>query len=153
MDRTAPTYKNHRYTIEIVSRAVWLYIRFSLSLRDVVEMLLERGVVIFYQTTVNGATSNVPSMCVCAAKHREKQISGSSTKSRYAFMAGNAGCGGRLTRTVRFSMRSFRRAATPKQPSCLLMRLLKKQGLPPKRMNTDKLRSYGVAKRQVMPTV
>jgi putative transposase len=33
------------------------------------------------------------------------------------------------------------------------MPLLKKQGLPPKRMITDKLRSYGVANRQVMPTV
>jgi putative transposase len=35
----------------------------------------------------------------------------------------------------------------------LLTRLLKKQGLPPKRMVTDKLRSYGAAERQVMPTV
>lgn len=35
----------------------------------------------------------------------------------------------------------------------LLTRLLKKQGLPPKRMITDKLRSYGAAKRQVMPAV
>ncbi len=31
----------------------------------------------------------------------------------------------------------------------LLTRLLKKQGMPPKRMITDKLRSYGAAKRQV----
>jgi putative transposase len=35
----------------------------------------------------------------------------------------------------------------------LLTRLLKKQGLAPKRMITDKLRSYGAAKRQVMPDV
>ena len=35
----------------------------------------------------------------------------------------------------------------------LLTRLLKKQGLAPKRMITDKLRSYGAAKRQVMPGV
>ncbi len=35
----------------------------------------------------------------------------------------------------------------------LLIRLLKKQGLPPKRIITDKLRSYGAAKRQVMPQV
>ena len=35
----------------------------------------------------------------------------------------------------------------------LLARLLKKQGLAPKRMITDKLRSYGAAKRQVMPDV
>jgi len=35
----------------------------------------------------------------------------------------------------------------------LLTRLLKKQGLPPKRMITDKLRSYGAARRQVLPDV
>ena len=35
----------------------------------------------------------------------------------------------------------------------LLIRLLKKQGMAPKRMITDKLRSYGAAKRQVMPHV
>lgn len=35
----------------------------------------------------------------------------------------------------------------------LLTRLLKKQRLTPKRMITDKLRSYGAAKRQIMPNV
>ncbi|ATU94255.1 transposase (plasmid) [Phyllobacterium zundukense] len=35
----------------------------------------------------------------------------------------------------------------------MLTRLLRKQGLVPKRMITDKLRSYGAAKRQVMPGV
>jgi putative transposase len=33
----------------------------------------------------------------------------------------------------------------------LLTRLLKKQGIAPKRMITDKLRSYGAVKREVMP--
>ena len=35
----------------------------------------------------------------------------------------------------------------------LLIRLMKKQGCLPKRIVTDKLRSYGAARRQVMPTV
>jgi putative transposase len=35
----------------------------------------------------------------------------------------------------------------------LLLHLLKKQGMAPKRMITDKLRSYGAAKRQIMPGV
>lgn len=35
----------------------------------------------------------------------------------------------------------------------LLVRLLKKQGHAPKRMVTDKLRSYGAAKRQIIPHV
>ena len=35
----------------------------------------------------------------------------------------------------------------------LLIRLMKKQGCPPKRIVTDKLRSYGAARRQVMPDI
>ncbi|GLR46178.1 hypothetical protein GCM10007880_66960 [Mesorhizobium amorphae] len=40
MTVSAPTYK-----IKIGARAVWLYLRFTLSLRDVEEMLLDRGIV------------------------------------------------------------------------------------------------------------
>jgi putative transposase len=50
MTVSAPTYKNHRYPIEIVARAVWLYFRFNLSLRDVEEMLFDRGIVVSYET-------------------------------------------------------------------------------------------------------
>lgn len=50
MSSAASTYKNHRYSIEIVARAIWLYFRFNLSLREVEEMLLERGIVVSYET-------------------------------------------------------------------------------------------------------
>ncbi|WP_143534291.1 DDE-type integrase/transposase/recombinase, partial [Rhizobium sullae] len=43
--------------------------------------------------------------------------------------------------------------AIPKAARRLLVRLLKKQGLTPKRIVTDKLRSYGAARREVMPAV
>jgi transposase-like protein len=39
-------YKSHRFPVEIISYAVWLYFRFCLSFRDVEELLLERGVVV-----------------------------------------------------------------------------------------------------------
>jgi putative transposase len=42
-------YKNHRYPVEIISHAVWLYFRFCLSYRDVEELLLARGVRVTYQ--------------------------------------------------------------------------------------------------------
>ena len=42
---SAPTkYKHHRFPVEIISHAVWLYFRFCLSFRDVEELLGERGV-------------------------------------------------------------------------------------------------------------
>ena len=46
----APTkYKNHRFPVEIISYAVWLYFRFCLSFRDVEELLSERGVMVTYE--------------------------------------------------------------------------------------------------------
>ena len=45
-----PSYRSHRYPAEIISHAVWLYFRFSLSLRDVEELLAERGVTVTYET-------------------------------------------------------------------------------------------------------
>jgi putative transposase len=45
---TPPTnperYKNHRFPAEIISHGVWLYYRFTLSYRDVQELLFERGI-------------------------------------------------------------------------------------------------------------
>jgi putative transposase len=42
-------YKNHRFPVEIISHAVWLYFRLCLSLREVEELLLERGVSVTYE--------------------------------------------------------------------------------------------------------
>jgi putative transposase len=46
---SATRYKNHRFPVEIISHAVWLYFRFCLSFRDVEELLLERGVTVTYE--------------------------------------------------------------------------------------------------------
>ena len=43
-------YSGYRFPPEIISHAVWLYHRFSLSFRDVEELLAERGVVVTYET-------------------------------------------------------------------------------------------------------
>ena len=45
-----PSYTGHRYPVEIIDHCVWLYFRFPLSLRDVEELILERGVVLSYET-------------------------------------------------------------------------------------------------------
>ena len=44
------SYKRHRFPPQIIAHAVWLYLRFPLSLRLVEEMLLERGIVVSYET-------------------------------------------------------------------------------------------------------
>ena len=50
MSDSAPSYKRHRFPPAVIAHAVWLYLRFSLSLRAVEEMLLERGVEVSYET-------------------------------------------------------------------------------------------------------
>src|SRR5215472_8789845 len=45
-----PSYRGYRYPVEIISHAVWLYFRFHLSLRDVEELLAERGITVTYET-------------------------------------------------------------------------------------------------------
>jgi putative transposase len=47
---TALDYKGFRFPPEIISHAVWLYFRFSLSFRDVEELLTQRGIVVTYET-------------------------------------------------------------------------------------------------------
>jgi putative transposase len=47
---TSPDYKGFRFPPEIISYAVWLYFRFSLSFRDVEELLAQRGIVVTYET-------------------------------------------------------------------------------------------------------
>jgi transposase-like protein len=42
-------YKNHRFPEEIISHGVWLYYRFTLSSRDVQELLFERGIEVTYE--------------------------------------------------------------------------------------------------------
>jgi putative transposase len=43
-------YKGHRYPVEVISHCVWLYFRFPLSFREVEELMLERGIVVSYET-------------------------------------------------------------------------------------------------------
>ena len=50
MDNSTPTYRGHRFPPEIISHAIWLYHRFCLSLRDVEDLLAERGITVSYET-------------------------------------------------------------------------------------------------------
>ena len=49
LTRTTSLYRNHRFPPEIIAHAVWLYHRFSLSFREVEELLAERGVTVSYE--------------------------------------------------------------------------------------------------------
>src|ERR1700757_4102750 len=42
--------RRHRFPAEIIQHAIWLYLRFTLSYRDVEELLAERGLDVSYET-------------------------------------------------------------------------------------------------------
>jgi putative transposase len=44
------SYFSYRFPRDIIQRAVWMYLRFTLSFRDVEELLAERGITITYET-------------------------------------------------------------------------------------------------------
>jgi putative transposase len=50
MAAVVSSYKGFRFPVEIISHCVWLYHRFPLSFREVEEMMMERGVVVSYET-------------------------------------------------------------------------------------------------------
>jgi transposase-like protein len=43
-------YRRHRFPPEIIQHAIWLYLRFTLSYRDVEDLLAERGLEVSYET-------------------------------------------------------------------------------------------------------
>ncbi len=49
-DTATPSYKRFRFPQDIISHAVWRYFRFTLSFREVEELLAERSIVVTYET-------------------------------------------------------------------------------------------------------
>ena len=47
---TLLSYRRHRFPPPIIQHAIWLYLRFTLSYRDVEELLAERGLDVSYET-------------------------------------------------------------------------------------------------------
>ena len=44
------SFKRHRFPAEVIRYSVWLYFRFNLSLRDVEELMAQRGIDVSYET-------------------------------------------------------------------------------------------------------
>ncbi len=138
----------------MISHAVWLYFRFPLSLRLIEEMLLERGIVVSYETIRCWARKFGPDY---ARRLRRKAPSASDTWYLDEVVVTIGGREHWLWRAVDQDgcvldeiVQARRNTKAAKR---LLIRLMKKQECLPKRIVTDKLRSYGAARRQIMPGV
>ena len=147
-------YKRHRFPSQIIAHAVWLYFRFPLSLRLVEEMMLERGIVVSYETIRCWAIKFGPDYA-----RRLKRKSPSHRDVWYLdevviTITGEKRWLWRAVDQEGYVLDEIVQARRDtKAAKRLLRRLLRKQGCPPQRIITDKLRSYGAAKRTVMPDV
>ena len=148
------SYKRHRFPPQIIAHTVWLYFRFPLSLRLVEEMLLERGIVVSYETVRRWAKKFGSDY---ARRLKRKPPSRYDTWHLDEVVVTIAGRKHWLWRAVDQDgyvldeiLQTRRDTKAAKR---LLKRLLKKQGCLPRRLITDKLGSYAAARRRVMPTV
>jgi putative transposase len=148
------SYKRHRFPPQIIAHAVWLYFRFPLSLRLVEEMLLERGIVVSYETIRRWAIKFGPDYARRLKRkrpsrhdiwHLDEVVISINGETRYLWRAVDQD--GYVLDEIVQARRDTKAAKR------LLTRLLRKQGCRPKRIVTDKLRSYGAAKRTVMPDI
>lgn len=146
------SYKRHRFPAQIIAHAVWLYARFNLSLREVEELMLERGVDVSYETIRRWTVKFGP---VITHVLRRRQPRPGDVWHLDEVVVKIAGQSYWLWRAVdqhgvvlEEILQSRRDKWAAKR---LLIKLMKRWGFVPKRIITDKLRSYGAAKREVAP--
>ena len=65
-------YRRHRFPPEIIQHAIWLYLRFTLSYRDVEELLAERGLDISYETVRRWVLKFGPGIARRLRRHRPR---------------------------------------------------------------------------------
>ena len=66
------SYNGYRFPPEIVQQTIWLYVRFTLSLRDVEDLLAERGIMISYETVRRWVIHFGPEIAADLRKRRPK---------------------------------------------------------------------------------
>ena len=147
-------YKNHRFPGEIISHGVWLSSRFTLSYRDVQERLFERGVVVSHEAIRQWCRK-----CGQDDAHRLKRRRaqpGDTWHLDEVFLTIN-GKRHSLWRAVDqddnvldILVQSRRNKQAAKK---LFRTLLKGCQYVPRVLITDKLKSYGAAKRELLPGV
>ena len=148
------TYKRHRFPPEVISYAVWLYYRFNLSHRDVEDLLAERGITVSREA--------IRLWCIkfgalysrrLKRKHRgygdtfyiDEVFVKINGKQHYLWRAVDQD-----GEVVDVYLQARRDGAAARR---FLKRLLRTHNGEPRKIVTDKLRSYGVAHRELMPDV
>ena len=96
------SFKRHRFPPEIIRHAIWLYARFTLSFRDVEELLAERGIDASYETVRRWFLKFGPSIAANIRRSRPRPSDHWHLDEMViSIRAANTGSGGRSTTRVR----------------------------------------------------
>jgi len=148
------TYKRHRFPPDIISYAVWLYYRFNLSHRDIEDLLSERGITVSREAIRLWC---IKFGAVYASRLKRKHRGYGDTffidevfikingKQHYLWRAVDQD-----GEVVDVFLQARRDGTAAKR---FFRRLLKSHGGEPGKIFTDKLRSYAVAHRELMPDI
>ena len=146
------TYKRHRFPPDIISYAVWLYYRFNLSHRDIEDLLAERGITVSREA--------IRLWCIkfgalYARRLKRKHRGYGDTffiDEVFVKINGKKHCLWRAVdqdgEVVDVFLQAKRDVTAVKR---FFKRLLRSHGGDPRKIVTDKLRSYGVAHSEIIP--
>ena len=145
-------YKRHRFPPDIISHTVWLYYRFNLSHRDIEDLLAERGIIVSHEA-IRLWCNKFGQKYARRLKRRHRgygdtfyidevfvKING---KQQYLWRAVDQD-----GEVVDVYLQAKRDGKAAKR---FFKRLLRGHGQEPRKIVTDKLRSYGVAHRELIP--
>jgi putative transposase len=147
-------YKHHRFPAEIISHGVWLYFRFCLSYRDVEELLFARGIIVTYEA-IRQWCRKFGQDFANQLRHRRPrpgdkwhmdEVCLTIRGERHDLWRAGDQDGNVLDILVQ--RRRDKNAA-----KTFFRKLLKGLTYVPRVLITDKLKSYGAAKREILPGV
>src|ERR687890_2709959 len=137
----AVPYARHRFPPEIIRHVVWLYLRFTLSFRDVEELLAERGIVVTYESIRRWVLTFGPMIARRLRARRPKPHSrwhldemAVSIQGRRMYLWRAVDAEGEVLDVLVQAKRDTKAARK------LMRKLLKKQGMVPDEWVTDKYR-------------
>ena len=143
---TKISYSGYRFPPEIIQQAIWLYVRFTLSFRDVEDLLAERGILVSYETVRRWVNHFGPKIAADLRRQRSKPHTiwhldevYLKIDSRLVYLWRAVDAEGEVL-DVLVQTRRNKRAALK-----LMRKLLRKYGFVPDKLVTDDLRSYGAA--------
>jgi putative transposase len=148
-------FRRHRFPAEIIAHAIWLYYRFPLSLRDLEDLLAERGISVTFQTVAEWAAKFGLKFAHQLRRRARGHFADKwQLDEMVVTIKGKRYWLWRAVDANGYVLDAMLQSRRNKAAALRLMRkLLKGQGTTPRVLVTDKLRSYSAAKAELMPGV